>query len=222
MIQYIKAQTATNNLIIKNSIGSDEIIRLSNSEMRWTTNKGKSFSKITVSKGDIYQFEFGKNYAPEMSYEHRGLVIGIKHKLLYVLPIFSYNPFTHKDVYHPVDFPNSKSDLFLLKQSEFNFLNHDSVLKLNDLRTVSINRILYKYKSNISITSDTYKNIEKLVFCKYFPSYHYQYDSMTDEIRTLNEEITRLNEEIVKLKSKNTELEQKIQGKEDNKNPVII
>ena len=27
-----------------------------------------------------------------MSYEHRGLVIGAKQKLLYVLPIFSYDP----------------------------------------------------------------------------------------------------------------------------------
>ena len=64
-----------------------------------------------------------------MSYEHRGLVIGIKQKLLYVLPIFSYDPAKHPDVYHHIDNPASKSDMFLLKGSEFSFINHDSVLK---------------------------------------------------------------------------------------------
>ena len=49
--------------------------------------------------------EFGKNYKPEMSYEHRGLVIGVKQKLLYVLPIFSYDPAKHPDVYHLADNP---------------------------------------------------------------------------------------------------------------------
>ena len=29
-------------------------------------------------KGEIYQIKFDKNYQPEMSYEHRGLVIGVK------------------------------------------------------------------------------------------------------------------------------------------------
>ena len=35
------------------------------------------------------------------------------------------------EIYHPIDSPTSKSDLFLLKSSEFSFINHDSVLKLN-------------------------------------------------------------------------------------------
>ena len=98
-----------------------------------------------------------------MSYEHRGCVIGIKQKLLYVLPIFSYDPAKHPDVYHHIDNPASKSDMFLLKASEFSFINHDSVLKLNDIRTVSINRILYQQNGMIPPVSDTYKQIEQLV-----------------------------------------------------------
>lgn len=58
-----------------------------------------------LKKGEIYQFEFGKNYKPEMSYEHRGLVIGVKQKLLYVLPIFSYDPAKHPDVSPPHTIP---------------------------------------------------------------------------------------------------------------------
>lgn len=98
-----------------------------------------------------------------MSYEHRGLIIGVKQKLLYVLPIFSYDLHRHPDVYHPINNPNSKSNLFLLKKSEFSFIKHDSILKLNDIRTVSINRILYQQSGRISPSSDTYKQIETLV-----------------------------------------------------------
>ena len=146
----------------------------------------KQYRHRIVKKGEIYQFEFEKNFQPEMSYEHRGLVIGVKKKLLYVLPIFSYNPKKHLDVYHPVDFPNSKSDLYLLKDSEFSFIKHDSVLKLNDIRTVSVNRILYQQKGdNISISSDTYKKIEELVLQKYFPSFMYDYRQMEEKMSDL-------------------------------------
>lgn len=143
MKEYLKAQNKTNKAVIDGIFHSDELDRFSKSDFRWTDNRSKSFQHRTVKKGKIYQFEFGKNFIPEMSYEHRGLVIGIRKKMLYVLPVFSYHPHKHPDVYHPIDFPDSKSDLFLLKSSEFSFITHDSVLKLNDIRSVSINRIVF-------------------------------------------------------------------------------
>ena len=151
-------------------LGSDEIDRFSKSDYRWADNKRKSFQARKIKKGEIYQFEFGKNFVPEMSYEHRGLVIGVNKKLLYVLPIFSYDPQKHPDVYHPVDNNTSKSDLYLLKKADYSFIQHDSVMKLNDIRTVSINRILYHQKDGrIDINSTEYKAIEELVLNKYFP-----------------------------------------------------
>ena len=92
MKEYLKAQSKTNEIIVGNMIGSDELDRFSKSDFRWADNRKKPFRQRAVKKGEIYQFEFGKNYIPEMSYEHRGLVIGVKQKLLYVLPIFSYDP----------------------------------------------------------------------------------------------------------------------------------
>ena len=88
MSEYLKAQNKTNETIIAGMFNSDELHRFSKSDYRWADNRTKPFQHRTVKKGDIYQFEFGKNYIPVMSYEHRGLVIGIKKKLLYVLPIF--------------------------------------------------------------------------------------------------------------------------------------
>ncbi len=101
--EYLKAQNKTNEDIINGSFSADELNRFSKSDYRWADNRFKNFQFRTVRKGEIYQFEFGKNYTPEMSYEHRGLVIGTKKKLLYVLPSFSYNPQKHIDVYHPVE-----------------------------------------------------------------------------------------------------------------------
>ena len=108
MKEYLKAQSKTNEIIVGNSIGSDELDRFSKSNFRWADNRKKAFRQRPVKKGEIYQFEFGKNYIPEMSYEHRGLIIGVRQKLLYVLPIFSYDPAKHIDVYHPADFPASQ------------------------------------------------------------------------------------------------------------------
>ena len=86
MKKYIKSLTALNTLTLNNP-NQDEINRYAESDLFWAANKNKPIPNRQVRKGNIYQFEFGKNYIPEMSYEHRGLVIGVSGKLLYVLPI---------------------------------------------------------------------------------------------------------------------------------------
>lgn len=196
MIEYIKAQMKTNDLIVNNNVSSDELQRFSNADLHWAENKKKNvIQKRIVKKGEIYQIEFGKNYSPELSYEHRGLIIGVRKKLLLVLPIFSYDPIKHPDVFHPIDFPNSKSDLFLLKQNEFSFIQHDSVVKVGELRTISINRILYKQSGSISITSDTYKLIESFAFQKAFPTFYYDFEALREENKKLKERIKELETE---------------------------
>ena len=192
MKDYLKAQKATNEAILNNLFSDDELQRFSKSDLRWADNRKKGYQKTKIKKGEVYQIEFGKNYAPEMSYEHRGLVIGVKDKLLHVLPIFSYNPVKHTDVYHPDDFPNSKSDLYLLKSGEFSWIKHDSVLKLNDIRTVSINRVLYQHQGKIDTTTATYKNIETLVLRKYFAGFFYESEENKKTITTLTEEVKNL------------------------------
>ncbi len=219
MKEYLKAQSKTDETIIANSFSTDELERFSKSDYRWADNRSKQFRHRTVKKGEIYQFEFGKNFIPEMSYEHRGLVIGVKQKLLYVLPIFSYNPAKHADVYHPIDNPTSKSDMFLLKSSEFAFISHDSVLKLNDLRTISVNRILYQQNGMISTASATYKQIERLAFQKYFPSFAYDFLRMEQSISDF-ENKQKENEETQKqliaenksLKARIAELSKKLEN----------
>ena len=210
MREYIKNITKTNELVLDGTLGSDEINRFAKSDYRWADNKRKDFQTRKVRKGEIYQFEFGKNFIPEMSYEHRGLVIGVNKKLLYVLPIFSYNPQKHQDVYHPIDNNNSKSDLYLLKSSDYLFIQHDSVMKLNDIRTISINRILYQQKDGrIDIESLEYKAIEELVLNKYFPGFLYEFKNCILDKEQLEAELCKQKQEITELETKIIELEAK-------------
>lgn len=216
MKEYLKAQNKTTDAVISNVFSMDELQRFSKSDYRWADNRSKQYRHRPVKKGEIYQFEFGKNFQPEMSYEHRGLVIGVKQKLLYVLPIFSYNPIKHTDVYHPIDFPKSKSDLFLLKSKEFSFINHDSVLKLNDIRTVSVNRILYQHSGIIPHSSDTYKKIEELVLCKYFPDFTHNFTQISQKL-TASETTIKENEKLLNsLTSENKELKKQLNSLKEN------
>lgn len=220
MKEYIRNITKSNDLILSGTLGNDEIDRFAKADYRWADNKRKSFQTRKIKKGEIYQFEFGKNFVPEMSYEHRGLVIGVNKKLLYVLPIFSYDPRKHQDVYHPVDNNTSKSDLYLLKKTDFSFIQHDSVMKLNDIRTVSINRILYHQKDGrMDIDSSEYKAIEELVLNKYFPGFLYELKtciSDKEELKSIKEEqdqqIIDLSAKIKELEAQIDKLEQSVQG----------
>lgn len=190
MEKYIKALTALNNVALKSN--SDELDRFAESDVHWANNKNKTIPTRKVKKGNIYQFEFGKNYMPEMSYEHRGLVIGVSGKLLYVLPIFSFDPNNtkHLNAYHQQDNPNRKADLFLMKASEFGFLKHDSVLKLNDIRTVSFLRIKYKQSNGfLDPKSTAYQTIIQLVFEKYFYNFAYNLDALQKQCDSLVEEL---------------------------------
>ena len=219
MLEYLKANNKTNDVVIDGKVNNDELHRFSKSDLRWAENRYKSFQCRKVKKGEIYQFEFGKNFMPEMSYEHRGLIIGIKNKLLYVLPIYSYVESKHKDAYHPVDRPDSQSDEYLLKASEFSCIKHDSILKLNDIRTVSINRILYKHDGRIAPNSDTYKSIEKLVLQKYFAEFYFEYEEDKKEIDVLKEQIAILEEEKIELQKNIESLRQELENstKEEEK-----
>ena len=203
MNEYLKAQSKTNESIINLHFSEDELARFSKSDYRWAENSPGIFRQREVKKGEVYQFEFGKNYCPEMSYEHRGLVIGVRNKLLLVLPIFSYLPDKHTDVYHPIDCPDSKSDLYLLRKQDYGFIEHDSVLKLNDLRTVSVNRILYQHKGRIMPSSEEYKNIELLTFHKLFPSLYHDYQATLGNNKALS---NQLNSEHERMESLEAEL----------------
>jgi hypothetical protein len=100
----------------------------------------------------------------------------------------------------------------LLKSSEFSFIDHDSVLKLNDLRTVSVNRILYQQSGMIPLDSDTYKQIEQLTFQKYFPSFYYDFEQLLQKVASLEEHQKESDATLKALTSENEELKRQIEA----------
>ena len=204
---YKKYLTAINELIsvaLKLN-GKDEVRRLAISDERLAKDRFLARSTTKFRKGEIYQFEFGRNYFPEMSFEHRGLIIGVKDKLLYVLPICSYNSKeeTHRNAYHPIDNPDKKQDYYLLKSSQFSFIKHDSVLKLSDLRTISVNKKLYSHCGKIDVNCETYKEIECLTLQKYFYNFYFErvklqndFDDLQCELKIKTEEKETLEQKI--------------------------
>ena len=205
MKKYIESISKLNNITL--SASTDEIDIYSESDIFWTKHKNGLTSIKNIRKGDIYQFEFGKNYVPEMSYEHRGLVIGMSQKLLYVLPIYSYKTASHKNPpLHIIDNPSGNGDFYLLKKSEFPFLRHDSVVKLNDIRTVSDARIKYSHNASISPSSDTYKFIEDGVFRRYFPSISFDYDKLKIDHENVVKQSEADNEQIIELQQQAIDL----------------
>ena len=100
--------------------------------------------------------------------------------------------------------------MFLLKNREFSFISHDSVLKLNDIRTISVNRILYKHSGRIDPNSGRYKEIVSLAFIKYFPDFAYDYNQKKNDIEVLSEQVKLLTETQNNLKAENEQLKAEI------------
>ena len=128
-----------------------------------------------------------------------------------MLPIFSYDANKYPNVYHPIDSPESTSDTYLLKESEFSFIRHDSVLKLNDIRTVSVNRILYRHEGRIMPESETYVRIEKLILQKYFAEFYHEYECDKKQILRFQQELESLEEQNKTLLEEKKWMQEKIE-----------
>ena len=75
-------------------------------------------------------------------------------------------------------------------------------MKLNDIRTVSINRILYQQRNGrMDINSDTYKMIEELVIKKYFPGFLHEMKKIIMKCEEQEQTIRKLEEILDKCPS---------------------
>lgn len=181
---FDKSVVKVKTMVSDGKIKADEYRRLGLSDYRWADKKTQSTPHRKIKKGSIFQFDFGKNYIPEMSYEHRGIVIGMRNNLLYVLPIFTYQKRKHQgSLYDPI--VNPEGNLYLIHPTDHTFISHDSVIKLDDVRSISVSRIMYYQKYRMDINGIEYKTIERLAFSRLFPEYDYQIKKLLKE----NEEL---------------------------------
>lgn len=147
---------------------------------------------IKCKTGEVYRIEFGLAYKPELAFEHRGIIIGKKDNLYYVVPITTVNEKIHNNPYH-IDNPTGDIRYFLLKAFECDFLDHDSVIKCNDIKTVSYLRIKQKVGS---IPNPLLYAIKRVTLKNVFPTIDYDYNVLKDENKKLKAEIDALKSEI--------------------------
>lgn len=104
---------------------------------------------------------------------------------------------------------NDEIDRF--SKADYSFIQHDSVMKLNDIRTVSINRILYHQKDGrLDINSSEYKAIEELVLNKYFPSFLHELRTSISDKEQLEAKNNEQEQQLIELETKIKELEAKV------------
>ena len=168
MNSYLSAINKINTLIINNTISIKELRKISESIIGWARFKQHNASTMNPKIGEIYMLDFGINYDKEMSYIHRGLVIGVKGQLIHVLPIFSYNSDIHSGFLYN-DGSNKTGNLYFLSPDDYPFIQHDSVVRMDIICTLSVARIKKKFSYRFDIHSDKYKTITQQVFINYFP-----------------------------------------------------
>ena len=180
-------------MISSNRISGDEYNRLGLSNYRWANNKQKQLPRRNIKRGSVFQFDFGMNSVPEMSYEHRGIVIGLRNNLLYVLPVFTYQANKHqKDLFDPIN--NRNGNLYRIDPADHPFIKHASIIKLDDIRCVSVSRIVYSHNYRMDIQSDEYKTIERAALSNIFPQYDYLLKTLEKENAFLKYKIKQLED----------------------------
>lgn len=125
-----------------------------------------------------------------------GIVIAKEKFLLYVLPIISYKE-EYKNAYHKTSNIGGNKKMFLMKKEEFPFLDHDSILKTNDLQCISTLQIIGGFenrKFQIDTASIFFQEIHKCIFNTIFNNESYTLDKMNNKFTEL------LDNELIKNK----------------------
>lgn len=137
---------------------------------------------LNYRPGDFVWIEHGHNPKPELSFEHLGIIYMKQNHMYYVLPITTpkQHNHLHMDAYHKIDNPNGNKQFVLIKQQDFPFLNHDSVVKTSELKALSEKR-LKNVIGHINLQDAKIKDIIDITHKFYFPTYDYKENVLQKE-----------------------------------------
>lgn len=182
-----------------------EVKKIADSDLQWINKRNSNFPfPKTYNIGDVVYIEFGKNITPEISYLHMGIVLYRKGKYLYVVPITTKNMNNkgHINAYHAVDKSKNYDKCFILmKKNEFGFLDHDSVVKANDLRSISIKRATV-IKGTIKENTTFFNTIIEMTLRNILPDVHFELNELRKNILLKESELQELKNKIELLESK--------------------
>lgn len=107
---------------------------------------------------------------PEISYKHFGIIFKTDNRHVYAIPITSFkqdNP-KHISAYHPTTNPTGDKTYIRINSSEFPFLQHDSVVKAEEMKLISTKRII-SVCGSISSNTELKEVLSSYLFDYLFP-----------------------------------------------------
>lgn len=171
-----------------------EMARFTNSIDHWIKNRPANKKSRHCSEGTIIEAEFGLTYKTETPYRHSALVIKEYPNKVIVIPSTSKSDYWDH-AFHPLSNPNGNKEYFRVTTTDG--FDHNCVLVMNDLKTISKNRIISTCGRMDTLSEDCiYKQIRKLLLNDIFSEEVNEYE---DRISTLKSNIQNNKEKIQSL-----------------------
>lgn len=175
----------------------------------WTTNKSHSTSK-RYKPGTIIEYECGLNYSDELSYRHTGLVIEEMDKKIVVVPSSS----TQKLIEKSSEKENGLWYYVLVGKNEG--FDHDCVLLLNDMKTLSKKRIIGSFENMTKNDQGKkiFDHIKQELISHYFSKQFLEKENAIKDLIEENNRLRSINEQLLQdnevLQQENGEKTKKI------------
>lgn len=204
------------NIIYKaEQMKMNELAMFISSLNHWVTNK-TIFSRKAFKVGDIIEFECGLNYAGELAYRHTGIILSVQDNSVMVIPSTSRASCKDKS--------SDKKDglwYYYLVDETYGF-EYACVLLLNNMKVISKQRIISKFKNIADISANGIQVVdcikEELVK-HYFTKQHNEYQktlaNLKQDIAQIKDENKILSEQNQELASENKILEATVKNQKE-------
>lgn len=173
------------------SLKVNEVALFVNSMNHWITNKKHSANR-KYRPGTVIEYECGLNYQDELSYRHTGLVLEEFDKKVVVVPSSSTQSLIEKS--------SEKEDglwYYVLVGKNEGF-DHDCVLLLNDMKTISKKRIIGSF-ANMTKSIDgakIFNEIKTILIQHYFPKQLLEKENMINDLVEENKRLCNINQNL--------------------------
>lgn len=159
---------------------------------RKDNNQPLDTSIHTISVGDIYMVDWNIGYSPELSYEHPCVIIEVLDDFIFALPVSAQKTYI-EIAYHPVKNKEGDRNYRLVYQEDG--FNKACVIHINQAKTISKTRILYKMGSltvDENGESELLNELKLKMINKYFSI---EYNNILEENNNYKRRINYLSEQ---------------------------
>lgn len=180
-----------NIIEVGSKINNLEMAMLIDSINHWIIGRGEKKKGKKYSPGTIIEVEFGLSYKTETPYRHSAIVIKDLTNKVLVVPSTSKSDFVNK-AYHPIDNPDG--DIHFRKVGENDNFDHDCVLIMNDMKTISKNRIIsicgfIETQEENCLYKEIRRNLLKIYFDEEMQEYEEKISELNNTVSSYKETV---------------------------------